>query len=74
MSSTIPSVARPESSPPVRAYTINTFIKAFPISRTSVYAEIKAGRLQTRKVAGRTLIATEDAEDWFSKFSRHAAA
>jgi hypothetical protein len=65
---------RTESGPPLRAYTINAFIKAFPISRTSVYAEIKAGRLQTRKVAGRTLIAIEDAENWFSSFSCNRAA
>jgi hypothetical protein len=73
MSSTTHGVDRAESGPPLRAYTINAFIKAFPISRTSVYAEIKAGRLKTRKVAGRTLIATEDAESWFSSFSCKAA-
>jgi hypothetical protein len=64
------STTRPEKRPTLRAYTINSFVQAFPISRTSVYEEIKAGRLRSRKVAGRTLIATEDAEAWFATHVR----
>jgi hypothetical protein len=38
------------------AYTVPEFVRAFGISRTSVYELMKAGQLVTVKVAGRRLI------------------
>lgn len=48
----------------IEAYDIKTFCKAFSVSRTFVYEEMKAGRLQRRKVGRRTLIARDDALAW----------
>ena len=49
-----------------RALSIAEFSESFGIGRTSVYAEIKAGRLRVVKVGNRTLILLEDAERWAS--------
>lgn len=49
-----------------RVYTIPEFLAAFRISRTAVYAEIRAGRLIARRAGGRTLIARDDADSWLS--------
>jgi predicted DNA-binding transcriptional regulator AlpA len=38
------------------AYTVPEFVRAFGISRTSVYELMKTGELATVKVAGRRLI------------------
>ncbi len=46
------------------AYNIPAFCRAFSLSRSSVYHEIKTGRLRRVKVGSRTLISYEAARDW----------
>jgi hypothetical protein len=48
-----------------RAMSIRAFCETFDLGRTSVYAEIRAGRLKIRKVGNRTLIGGDDAEEWW---------
>ncbi len=43
------------------AYTVPEFVRAFGISRTSVYELMKRGELTTVKVAGRRLIPRQSA-------------
>jgi excisionase family DNA binding protein len=47
-----------------RAMSIAEFCKRYGPGRTTVYAELKSGRLRGRKLRRRTIIAEEDAEDW----------
>jgi len=47
-----------------QAYSIEEFAKDHSISRSQVYAEIKAGRLVPMKVGRRKLISREAAEKW----------
>jgi hypothetical protein len=44
------------------------------ICRSLIYIEIRDGRLKARKIGRRTIIATEDGEEWFSKLPRVGAA
>lgn len=46
------------------AFTVNEFCKAFGVSRTLVYEEIKAGRVQSKKAGRRTLIPVQSALEW----------
>jgi excisionase family DNA binding protein len=48
-----------------RAMSVRDFCKIYGIGRTSLYAEIAAGRLKVRKVGRRTLIGDDDAEEWW---------
>jgi len=48
------------------ALTVNEFCKSVGIGRTSVYAEIKAGRLIALKVGRRTIIPHVEAQRWLS--------
>ena len=50
--------------PDVQAYDVQSFAKAYGISRAQVYVEIKCGRLRNFKVGRRTLISREAAEAW----------
>jgi hypothetical protein len=50
--------------PDVQAYDVQSFAKAYGISRAQVYVEIKFGRLRIFKVGRRTLISREAAEAW----------
>lgn len=50
----------------IQAFSIKAFSKAFKIGRTTVYAEIAKGRLIARKVGTRTLIAYDDAANWWN--------
>ncbi len=47
-----------------RATSIDQFCTRYGIGRTTIYKEIKAGRLRARKCGKRTIIADEDGEDW----------
>jgi hypothetical protein len=47
-----------------RALSIQEFSQVYGPGRTSVYEELKSGRLRGRKVGRRTIIAEDDAEDW----------
>lgn len=42
------------------AYSIAEACKASSLGRTTLYSAIAAGRLQVRRVGGRTIISTED--------------
>ena len=48
----------------LRAFGIKEFCRRYSVGRTTAYAEMKAGRLQRRKVGKRSIIAQEDAEAW----------
>ena len=48
----------------IQAYDIKSFCRAYGISRSFAYLEIKAGRLKTFKAGRRTLISREAAEAW----------
>jgi hypothetical protein len=55
-----------QQQPQPRAYDVPGFCRAYKISRTTAYEEIKAGRLKIRKIGRATRIAPEDAEAWFA--------
>lgn len=61
----LPSVAKADADWP-RAMSIRDFAKAHGIGRSTVYAELKDGRLQARKVGSRTVILKEDADRWLA--------
>lgn len=48
------------------ALTIKSFCEWASIGRTSVYEEIKSGRLRAKKRAGRTLIPRLAAAEWLA--------
>ncbi len=50
--------------PNLQAYDVASFCKAFSLSRSFVYLEIKAGRLKRFKAGRRTLISVAEAERW----------
>jgi hypothetical protein len=50
-----------------QAYDIPSFCRAYSISRSFAYLEIKSGRLKPFKAGRRTLISREAADNW-----RHA--
>jgi excisionase family DNA binding protein len=47
-----------------RAWSIDQFCQCFGIGRTTVYEQIKQGRLRARKIGKRTIITDHDAEEW----------
>jgi hypothetical protein len=47
-----------------RAMSIDRFCQHYAVGRTTVYEEIKLGRLRARKVRKRTIITDDDAEAW----------
>jgi len=48
----------------IQAYDVRSFCKAYSVSRSFAYLEIKAGRLKTFKAGRRTLISRQAAEGW----------
>ncbi len=50
-----------------RAFSIREFSQAYRVGRTTVYAEIKTGRLRARKIGKRTVILDSDAADWLDR-------
>ena len=55
------------------SYTIDEFLEATGIgSRSTVYKEIKEGRLRVAKVGKRTLITKDAAKDWLESISQKA--
>jgi excisionase family DNA binding protein len=50
-----------------RAMSIGDFCQRYGIGRTSVYEEIKQGRLRGLKVGRRTIITEDDAEAWLQR-------
>ena len=55
---------------PKRGHSVEEFGKIYGICRSLIYLEIREGRLKARKVGRRTVIATEDGEEWFSRLPR----
>ena len=51
-------------TPIIQAYDIPTFCRVYSIGRTKLYQEIKAGRLQVKKIGRRTIIPAASAELW----------
>jgi hypothetical protein len=49
-----------------RAFRIDEFAHRNSISRAQVYIELKAGRLNARKVGSATLITIEDESAWLA--------
>jgi excisionase family DNA binding protein len=50
-----------------RAMSIDEFCQRYAVGRTTVYEEIKQGRLRARKVRKRTIITDDDAEAWLQR-------
>lgn len=46
------------------AMSIDEFCRRHGIGRTTVYAEIKEGRLRARKCGRRTIITDDDRDEW----------
>ena len=46
------------------SYSVDEVARLAGIGRTSIYADIKSGKLQARKAGRRTLILQEDARAW----------
>ena len=55
------------------AYGVETFGKAHDLGRTTVYEEIKQGRLRTFLVGKRRLISVEAAANWRRKREEETA-
>lgn len=49
-----------------RLLTVRDFCQWASIGRTSVYAEMKAGRLAARKIGRRTVIPQNEAQRWLA--------
>lgn len=62
------------ASNPKVAYSIPEAIAATGIKRTTLYAEMKAGRLRATKVRGRTIIRAEALGAWLAALDATKAA
>ena len=49
------------------AYSIQEVCRVTSAGRTSIYAEIKAGRLTARKIGRRTVVLKDDLEAWLAR-------
>lgn len=54
------------------AYRIPEFCQTYAISRTSLYREVKDGRLRILKRGKRTLIERAEAEKWFDAIKKQS--
>ena len=61
---TIFAAVQMHPEPLKQAYSVRDFCAAYSLGRTTVYREIKDGRLQVMKVGRRTLITIEAVMDW----------
>ncbi|RDD63830.1 helix-turn-helix transcriptional regulator [Ferruginivarius sediminum] len=52
------------------AYTIPELVEASGLGRTTIYGEIRDGRLRVIKVRRRTLVRAEDARAWLAALTR----
>lgn len=59
---------------PAVALTIAAFVARYGVSRTRVFGEIKAGRLEARKAGRVTLIPVESADAWFASLKMRKAS
>ncbi len=61
------TTAKPETVTAEKlAYTINSFAERAEMGRTTIYAEIRAGRLQAKKRGGRTIITVDAARAYLA--------
>ena len=51
-------------------YSMDDFAKRHSIGLSTVYGEIRSGRLQARKIGRRTVIAIDDAKMWIDRLPR----
>ena len=58
---------------PLGAYGVEAFGKAHDLGRSTVYEEIKKGRLRTFLVGKRRLISVEAAANWRRKLEEETA-
>jgi hypothetical protein len=49
----------------INAFTIKSFMTAYPIKRSRLYEEINSGRLCVKRAGRRVLIGKEAADAWF---------
>jgi excisionase family DNA binding protein len=54
--------------------SIDEFCERYRVGRTTVYEEIKQGRLRAKKCGRRTIIDDDDGEDWFRRLPVMGAA
>ena len=52
----------------IKAYRVKDFCKAYGVSRSFAYNEMKAGRLKYFKVGSMRLISYEAAEEWRASY------
>ncbi|HEV2898864.1 MAG TPA: hypothetical protein VGX71_13710 [Pseudaminobacter sp.] len=50
----------------INAYTIKSFMSAYPIKRSRLYEEINSGRLCVKRAGRRVLIGKDAADTWFN--------
>jgi excisionase family DNA binding protein len=50
-----------------RAMSVDQFGLRYGVGRTTIYQEIKSGRLRAKKCGKRTIIGEDDAEDWLRR-------
>ena len=58
------SEAAETSITPIKAYRISDACRALSISRSALYRELAAGRLEARKAGGMTLIPARSVDAW----------
>lgn len=68
------ALALKHSAQQKRGLSVEEFCEIYDVGRSSAYVEIRAGRLKARKVGKRTIIAVDDAEEWFARLPRVKAA
>jgi len=56
------------------AWTVRQFLAAVPISRSTLYEQIRAGRIRVAKVGSRTLVTTPPADFLAQCLQRQAAS
>jgi hypothetical protein len=49
-----------------RAMSVRGFCESVSIGRTRFYQEVKTSRLRVRKVGARTIVTSDDADEWVS--------
>jgi excisionase family DNA binding protein len=66
----------PASRPPHdrRGYSVADLLRLYPVGKTKIYAEIKAGRLRPTKIGRRTMFTAEAVDDWLSTLQQTPAA
>jgi len=56
------------------AYTIDELVEASGAGRSTIYGELRSGRLRGKKLGSRTLITADAAAEWFAQLPDYPAA